>query len=143
MTNWMTIKWLLSADWQIEVCMTLPSRSELERWKLRALDKLEPDERTDGDCDSLSSCLKPHLFIPWTHFRWRKAYLVPVCRLSKKTAAKEVNDCPENSSVLMVRVVYYGLTAKKSMRQNKISECTFVIECHGFGLFWLKPLKTI
>ena len=27
--------------------------------------------------------------------------------------------------------------------QNKISERTFVIECHGFGFFCLKPLKTI
>ena len=27
--------------------------------------------------------------------------------------------------------------------QNKITDAAFVIECHGFGFFCLKPLKTI
>ena len=31
----------------------------------------------------------------------------------------------------------------QSQRQNKISVGTFVIEGLKFGLFWLKPLKTI
>ena len=29
------------------------------------------------------------------------------------------------------------------MSQNKITDAAFVIECHGFGFFCLKPLKTI
>ena len=32
---------------------------------------------------------------------------------------------------------------RQHLSQNKISVITFVIECHGFPIFCLKPLKTI
>ena len=51
-TVWWLTEWLLNdcwltADWLLEVHMKLAWRSELERWRLRALDKLAPDGRTN------------------------------------------------------------------------------------------------
>ena len=42
----------MTADWLLEVHMKLAWRSELKRWRLRALDKFEPNERT-------------HIVTPW------------------------------------------------------------------------------
>ena len=44
---WQTTYWLLTDCWLIAW------RFELERWKLRALDKLEPNGHTLWQCDSL------------------------------------------------------------------------------------------
>ena len=57
----LTAHWLLTYSWLIAW------RNEPEWWRLRALDKLGPNrrtnERTDGDCDSLSSCWSQKTFV--------------------------------------------------------------------------------
>ena len=46
----------------------------------------------------------------------------------------------ENKSIrILSHLVILGL----SESQNKITDAAFVIECHGFGFFCLKSLKTI
>ena len=57
MTNWMSDCWLtadwlmtdcwLTADWLLTDCWLIAWRFELKRWRLTALDKFEPNERTN------------------------------------------------------------------------------------------------